>query len=305
MPPEATAASCPGCGAPVTGNFCANCGQRATGVKVSLGTLLREVLEDQFGVSGTLPRTLRALVFKPGFLTNEYLGLRLSPYLPPFRLYVVTSLLFFLVVGLRATLAGPGLEPLPAPHTESSAAAPTPEPRPATRTRYGLEIDMSAEDWAERATVNLGNARLNEAVRARLLAVGDLPPEQAVGRMLRSLLENAPKVMFLLLPLYALVLKLLYVRGKRLYVEHFIFALHVHAFVFAVFLIMAVLPVLPPVVQLGILLLPMVYTWAAMRRVYRQGRVKSTVKWLLLHGVYSVVIGLSIVAAMIAGLPTA
>src|SRR5687768_17012386 len=93
---------CSACGPDITGAYCANCGQRATTPVLSVRKLLRDVLEDQFSVNGTLPRTLAALFFKPGFLINEYLRLRISPYVPPFRLYLVASVLFFLVISFTA-----------------------------------------------------------------------------------------------------------------------------------------------------------------------------------------------------------
>jgi hypothetical protein len=94
--------SCPGCGSPATGPYCANCGQRQGERVLSVRALLRDVLEDQFSVNSALPRTLRALFFRPGLLTADYLRLRISPYVPPFRLYLVVSLLFFIVLAFRA-----------------------------------------------------------------------------------------------------------------------------------------------------------------------------------------------------------
>ena len=47
--------------------------------------------------------------------------------------------------------------------------------------------------------------------------------------------------MFVFLPLLALVMKLLYWRPKRFYVEHLLFLVHNHAFVFLALTIMGLL----------------------------------------------------------------
>src|SRR6185436_16470936 len=51
--------------------------------------------EDQFSLNSGLLRTLRALFFRPGLLTTEYFALRIARYVPPFRLYLIASLLLF------------------------------------------------------------------------------------------------------------------------------------------------------------------------------------------------------------------
>jgi hypothetical protein len=89
---------------------------------------------------------------------------------------------------------------------------------------------------------------------------------------------------FLLLPLFAAMLKLLYIRRDRYYAEHFVFALHVHAFVFIMFTIAIILPwdwITP-----ALLLWVATYIWLALRRVYRQGWMRTTLKWWTLGWMY-------------------
>jgi hypothetical protein len=301
------ATTCPACGADITGAYCATCGQRATSLVLSVRTLLRDVLEDQFSVNGTLPRTLLALFFKPGFLTNEYVRLRISPYVPPFRLYLVASVLFFLLASFRT---GPPeitvedraeLDSIRAAVRDSAAArVARGEPPP---QRRGITIPPAGENWADSIDVDLPSEWLTRAVRARLQTLGHLPPEEALRRVFRGAYENAPKVMFLLLPFYALLLKVLYIRRKRYYVEHFIFALHVHAFAFILFLVM--LPLADVRVIPGVLLLwLLIYFWLALKRVYRQGWLKTTVKWFLLGQTYAIAVVLGLVVAIFAAIFT-
>src|SRR5688572_31290922 len=96
-------AACPNCNAPITGQYCADCGQRVTEVRMSVRRILMDVLEDQFSLNSGLVRTLRALFFKPGLLTTEYFSLRIARYVPPFRLYLISSLMFFLLLSFLAS----------------------------------------------------------------------------------------------------------------------------------------------------------------------------------------------------------
>jgi hypothetical protein len=89
---------CDNCGAPVTDRFCASCGQRAAERIVSLRTLLREFLEDQLSLEARLPRTLHALLLRPGLLTADYREGRVARYVPPTRLYLVTGLVSMAVL---------------------------------------------------------------------------------------------------------------------------------------------------------------------------------------------------------------
>ncbi|HEX8242894.1 MAG TPA: DUF3667 domain-containing protein, partial [Longimicrobium sp.] len=95
---------CMNCGDPTPGNFCRNCGQRKVEVHVSLGRMLLEALDDQFSLNSALPRTIGALMLRPGHLTREYMTGRIARYIPPFRLYLVTSVAFFLALSFLPEL---------------------------------------------------------------------------------------------------------------------------------------------------------------------------------------------------------
>ncbi len=90
-------------------------------------------------------------------------------------------------------------------------------------------------------------------------------------------------MMFVLLPAFALLLKLTYFRTKRLYVTHLIFALHTHAFVFLLLTLTLLLPAAAHGSALGIAsLLTIAYLFAALKTVYGQnwGRTLLAFGWL-------------------------
>jgi hypothetical protein len=92
----ATSARCENCGAAVSGRYCATCGQRLEPPLHSLWHFSRTATEDLTHADSRLWRTLGALLFRPGYLTREFLAGRRARYLPPVRLYLVVSVVFFL-----------------------------------------------------------------------------------------------------------------------------------------------------------------------------------------------------------------
>jgi hypothetical protein len=87
---------CLNCGQVLHGQYCGICGQRSSSRLISLWGLIAEGLGDLLDMDSRLWRTLRALLVRPGYLTAEYLEGRRARFMPPFRMYLAFSLLFFL-----------------------------------------------------------------------------------------------------------------------------------------------------------------------------------------------------------------
>jgi hypothetical protein len=94
--------NCLNCGEVLTGQHCSHCGQRARVRVLSLWGLLRDVLGDALNWDSRLWRTVRPLAFSPGLLTQEFLRGRRAAYTPPFRMYLILSVAFFLSTTLGA-----------------------------------------------------------------------------------------------------------------------------------------------------------------------------------------------------------
>lgn len=337
---------CLNCGDTTVGRYCAACGQRKTEVLVSVRTMVGEVLEDQLVLNRALPRTLFALMLKPGFLTTEYIRGRIVSYIAPFRLYLVSSVLFFLILSffglaaldrmnVNATVEGDsmttaeareelqvrqqvlaemdttGMPPAAAAAIRSSlatvdasladlegeggatAAAETGDATSDSADAVNLMAEANEaaplppgtmQPWAENLTTNTTSPMIRAAIERKVAEVGHLPPREAFGRLLRDYVEYAPHMVFLLLPVFAFLLKILYVRRDRYYAEHFVFALHVHAFAFFVFILMFALPW--DWIDTALVLWMVVYVWLAMKKVYAQGYVRTTLKWWVLGWSY-------------------
>lgn len=283
---------CTNCDDPTPGRFCPSCGQRKTVVQVSVGTIVGEVLKDELALNSSLPRTLVGVLFRPGYLTTEYIRGRVVRYIPPLRLYLISSVVFFLVLSLVSLRT---LDRMTFQVQEPSVAEgeaqiealgdTVPPTAPARMPDPSLGIPGTMQPWALNMLEDVERTPLHRPVERKLAQIGHLPVREATRVYIRDMLEYAPHTMFVLLPVFALILKLLYVRRSRFYAEHFVFALHLHAFFYLMFLLMMLLWQWSNVI--GIILLWMaLYVWLAMKRVYQQGWFRTTVKWWTLGFAY-------------------
>lgn len=397
---------CMNCGDPTPGEYCPSCGQRKVVVQVSVRTLIMDVLEDQFILDRRLPRTLGALLFKPGFLTVEHVNGRIVRYIHPFRLYLVTSLLFFLLLSflsLRLVREAMDDDALPAvadttdtaaidsalAAIETALADTSGDGESAGRAQLSrvrttlirqkrharidsLEAELGRMDSAltrlddgladtalpgllratlertrtdverrrtvastqrdslradtvaltaagpgeERTTVaesfgwdesppttSIGIGVVDSVVSGQLRRLGAMEPGEAVETFTGTFFNYVPTMMFILLPAFAGVLKLLYIRRRRYYAEHFVFLLHAHSFVFLLATVMLLFRRWVTgwlEVALGLWIL--VYIFLAMKRVYGQGWLKTFVKYWTLGWMYFWILLLGIPIAFLATL---
>jgi len=90
--------TCAKCQRTVATRYCPDCGEaRIQPVDLSLKHLLGEVYRAITSIDSKLLRTIRSLLFHPGFLTNAYLHGPRKPYIAPFQLFLIANVAFFAV----------------------------------------------------------------------------------------------------------------------------------------------------------------------------------------------------------------
>ena len=287
---------CHNCGVSVPGRYCGNCGQRLEPPVHSLWHFLTVAMEDVTHADSRLWRTLWALLFKPGFLTREFLDGRRASYLPPVRLYLVLSVVFF--IWFTATNQKMTVLHLDAPQSAGSGAAVVPG-----RNEYGpmarAQPEESPQQRAERVCPDLSpqgpwqDRILRRVTHAcRVVVLDD-------GRSVRdAFLHNLPHAMFLFLPLLAAGMMLVYWWPRHYYVEHLLLFVHNHAFGFLLLLlaasVSALLPWAASWVRFALCLYIPWYVYRSMRVVYGQGRWLTFGKLAVLSFFYLVSGGLMI-----------
>jgi len=101
----AGSARCLNCGTELKGPFCYYCGQPDRNFMRFFPALLRDLMEDLLDLDSRFMRTLKPLLFKPGRLTRDYMEGRRFRYTPPMRLYIFSSIAFFLLAALLSSNA--------------------------------------------------------------------------------------------------------------------------------------------------------------------------------------------------------
>jgi len=353
---------CLNCGTTLSGQYCGNCGQRARSRLISIWELLREAFGDLLELDSRLWLTLIPLTIRPGKLTRDYLEGRRARYMPPFRTYLVLSIIFFLVAffdpkdefsilfdaepdtsadtGAEAgnaedirdevmrqldedgvVSAGQREDSLPADVLPRPDSANEPEV-PADGTKAGAEDGdgirirlndgdttasddcdtIETDDWPGWLASRLTPERLKVACERITADNGKI--------FLSKLLDNVPAALIALLPLMALILKVLYPLSKRYYVEHVLFVVHIHAFVFLIlslqilFTRFASLVSLPDristITTVAVSLYIPVYFFKAMRHVYEQHWSITFMKYVLL--LFAYLIGLMVILVLTAAI---
>lgn len=273
MQDDATA--CRNCGSPLKGEYCASCGQREGRGDLRFTEAVGDIVGDIFTWDSRLWKTLWPLMLRPGYLSAEFNAGRRARYMPPFRLYIVISFVLFFVLSFIARdsirLNGDedadvapvtvtrDLEGVPEEYRDEvrealerrdqaradTDAVKVPPTAPAGEASDGngggnadLEDGVDSDD-TDGISVNLADENspawlksLDRRLETNIQRVRDDPRD-----FMDSLVEYLPQTMFLMLPIFALLLRLLYLFSPFHYLQHLVFALHYHSFVYLLYLL--------------------------------------------------------------------
>ena len=392
---------CENCGAPLTGEFCGQCGQHAIDYRRSIFRVVLDAADSFLNWDTKFLQTMTLLLLRPWELTNDFNAGRRARYVHPLRLYLIASVLFFLVArALNLQSPGPielttqdraelvaSLGKLTAP--ESPLSPEQREKVEAARTKLSEgqgvlteqergELKTVFEDFlkstlrkkldpGERAKMSSAIARIPEPPDPVMEtkpgdppadpAAADNPPappkptdpaaagispappkppknrplhftigkedgvktpfeawmekqiKEKIGEdgsnarlFLDTLRSNIPVMMLCCIPLFAFVLKILYIRKRRFYVEHLVYALHIHTFLYVAVIITALaamaanrtVPALSGWI-IGLMSCAIfVQIFLSIRRVYGQGWFFTTLKFVLGGIVYFVILVIAV-----------
>lgn len=79
-------------------NYCPSCGQSNSDNNVTFSTLIKEFLDNYFGIDSKLAHSFMPFLFKPGALTNRFHEGKVKHFIHPVRLYLVMSLFYFFTI---------------------------------------------------------------------------------------------------------------------------------------------------------------------------------------------------------------
>lgn len=309
-PAEPRSPVCLNCGTALTGPFCAQCGQRDIPPYPSVRELVIDAFWELSGWDGRFAATVRALVRHPGMLTREFLEGRRARYLSPLRLYLMASLAYFVVAAAVPDTGAKKNGQLvvdvgsSAPGTSSTAPQRVSDAVNKSLKARGLDPDPDPDP-------NSGKSKAPLTPEQKAAALKDVERAPAVLRPLmrraiedptglkRGILETMPRMLFVLLPIFAGILAVFY-HGRK-YPEHLYFAIHFHSFVFLALALAAIVkftrwsPLIGVVGTIAALWIP-IYATLALRRAYGGSVMRTVAKEIGIASIYSVV---SIVAFLL------
>ncbi len=306
--------TCPNCGAKALGEWCYRCGQNQRSIHRFFLEVVGEALEDVFSLNSRTARTFFGLLFRPGFIANEFFDGRRARYLPPVRVFLITSFVFFFLLSVQNMLG----------ETTTTQDDPANEDLTEQLQEAGVDAQTSEETVElveglrelreEEATLDLPwlSPELNEQLEARLnqqLDKARAMVREDPGDALDAVLEVVPPAIFVLLPIFALLLKIFYFSFGFYYVEHLVLAVNNHSFLFTILTIETMLGWLPAG-EVADTLTTVIFTWIpiymflSLRRVYMQGWFATFINFMLLGLCYVILLATVTVAALFVGLFT-
>ncbi len=308
--PRRQRGECTNCGRVLAGPYCHGCGQPARSFIRALPGLIREIASDTLYYDSRMWRTLKALMLQPGHLSREYVHGRRARFTSPVRLYLVSSILAFLLVTLMVDTTDfqPASEnDIPAAAEEESMITFGGEP-------WHREDNPLVLGWlGER-----GNAWLNDQIGR--IAENTRRVSREPGRLVRVIVGMLPQTMFVMLPIFAALVATLYLFDRRYYIEHLLLQVHNHAFLFLILIGIWLLGKLRGWLDgmeaavadwgAGLLGLAMVaalvwipvYLLLSQKRFYAQGWILTPLKFVTLATVYQILLGLALGLVILVGL---
>jgi len=312
---DSTLDYCENCGVRLQGEFCHTCGQSRQRSTRYFGTIMMDLLDNLFSFDSRVFRTLVPLMLIPGFVCSEYLSGKRARFLPPFRLYLFASIIFFLLI----------------PWVNDISMSFNPE---AVNTEQQQEVE---ENIAGYLTLNVDDEKANVlGVRDNLAEVDDdilffveklkLLRDKLNNitkidsdKLLDTTLNSLPTLMFFLLPLLALTLKLLYLFSKRYYMEHLIVVLYSQSALFFMLLFANTLekgqellldayPSLAFIHTLLLIVVNLAYIWIPsyiflfLKKVYGQSTFLTLTKFSVISIIYLVLVAATVTLTIVWGL---
>lgn len=316
-------------------NFCRICGQLNDDPNVPFGTLVFDFLSNYFSLDSRFGRSVVPFLFRPGYLTKRFIEGKRVTFANPIRVYLIISVIYFFLLSLSAS-------DVTESYSSAADASVTESPMEVSQIMDSIEVAM-ARDTSNLSNSGLIQMDMEDDTSRisglehewqeyqQLKKSGDYTSAQMIAMITKAehrwweallirqfiridnsdvtsvtayLIKNGSIMMFVLLPIFALVLKLIYIRRKHLlYFHHLIHGIHLHSFAFFIF---AMIPLLDLVwgwdVESFALLLFCIYAFFSFKYVYAQGYFKTAAKLMAMFFIYGSIFGLALAIEIIISL---
>jgi ribosomal protein L37E len=295
---------CQNCGHTVAQIYCPHCGQKNTETRQSFWHLITHFAEDLTHYDGAFWKTIKYLLFRPAFLTKEYLMGKRMAYVPPVKLYIFISFIAFFLPAIM-----PDMSKEAESDTEENIDAVT----------HPVLLNKQENVWI--TSLNYTNGQLVIANPMSYKSVKEMDsienikpdgvkmgafqhwmgkrlihlyssntPKQVGEKFSEGFVHNMPKVIFLYMPFFAFWLWLFHSKKRWYFFDHSIFTLHFFSFLLLNFAFVSIILSFaadPPNDVIGILFLVLIllsllwqlyYYYRSHRKMYHESWLINVLK---------------------------
>jgi hypothetical protein len=268
--------TCKNCDNTFTGHFCNNCGQSAKDFDRPVSVLIVDAMSNMWAFDTRLWKTLKSIMLKPGEMALDYIEGKRVRYMPPFRLYLFISFIFFLLLKISAD-SDTNIKLISIEDKADKA-----------KKEQVVEINPEYADLpAIQSQMNLGSksgkgSRNFEEVKQN--------KELYISRFFTYL----SWALIVMMPLYAMLLWFLFRKNQKHYLAHFIFSLNQHAFLFVIFSVLIIISLIFPqkqtMYEAWLLLAFPVYLIAGGRKLYKAKWSRIIIRMATAFFLYQIII---------------
>ncbi|WP_242927901.1 DUF3667 domain-containing protein [Pontibacter vulgaris] len=327
--------TCLNCGTTVADKFCPNCGQENLELHENFLHLLMHSVGHYFHFESKFFNSIVPLLTKPGYLTKEYFAGKRASHLNPISMYISISIVFFFLFTANSnsnkkdilkekateenTISKADAEEAKAiisnvvsekagnhTYTLINKARETTDSANNQNKEFASKPATTKADKAGNTFTLIDKTSLPQSLKDKVKNLMEDDTSQQL--FMNKLTSHLPKMMFILLPLFALILKLVNFRSKKFYVEHLIYSIHVHSFLFlfgSILIILGwILPFLDDWIMLFGLIVIIWYIYRSMRNTYKGSRWLTVYKFFMLAVAYTFLMLLSGLVVIVATLYT-
>lgn len=296
------------------GEYCGQCGQKLhIHIDPSFHDLIHDTIHEFLHLDGKIFSTIKMLFIKPGHLTKEFLRGRRVAYINPIRLYLTMSILYFIISSFsfsessdmvikdlesdadvqkefikaiqkeekkdaKGALGLSKLEPIKMPEMPKMPGDDSKDNELVLDVETGTFLDPKIKEWKPHFLNGIKKINKSSSEFKKIYSA------------------SLAKSLFLLMPLFALLLSAMYIRHKRRYPQYLYFSLHYHAALFAGLIITIPLSYISDASVLWWMLWAWLYLFLSFKRIWNDSTKRAFQRTCIVLFVYGSVFGLTLAA---------
>ncbi len=328
--------NCQNCGHYVEEHYCTHCGQENVETRQPFHFLFTHFIEDFVHYDGSFWQTIKKLFLKPGVLTKEYLSGKRNSSVNPVKMYIFVSFVTFFIISIfpshKTEYNDTSNEPISIENTEKiqkavNATIDTLQNKGFATVEQGAKIKSEFEknkninslDDLKPETIEMVQSKVKNNVpilspfieKYQELRKRKVSDEQLGEAITEKSLHVIPKVLFVYMPLFAFFLWIFYNKKKWWYFDHGIFTLHYFTVILLSILVYFLLNKLSDYIDSNavsaiialintlIVLYLIVYFFLALKKLYNQGFIITTIKGAILLGINTFIFSIIVIGIIL------